>query len=155
MLVVVEDLEEFVRIVTAEDAEEILQDEIVGDDDQYIDGGTRRRPGLARQNSKAYDPLVLMRPRAARSGAPPDPPSMARGGPSPGWPILPPQCLYALYSRRLAALAGAQGGLQGRGLSPSRCERCAPPSTRRASIPCPPERRHGLAEDQRAWQRRP
>jgi len=74
-------------IVTTEDIlEEILQDEIVGDDDQYIDQGntSSMRPGLARQNSKAYDPLVLMRQLSPRRGlnAPPDPPSMARGGPS-------------------------------------------------------------------------
>ena len=71
-------------IVTTEDIlEEILQDEIVGDDDQYIDQGntSSMRPGLARQNSKAYDPLVLMRQLSPRR-APPDPPSMARGGPS-------------------------------------------------------------------------
>ena len=74
-------------IVTTEDIlEEILQDEIVGDDDQYIDQGntSSMRPGLARQNSKAYDPLVLMRQLSPRRGltVPPDPPSMARGGPS-------------------------------------------------------------------------
>jgi hypothetical protein len=42
------------------------------------------RPGLARQNSKAYDPLVLMRQLSPRRGfnAPPDPPSIQRGGAS-------------------------------------------------------------------------
>ena len=88
LLVVVEKISKSLcGIVTTEDIlEEILQDEIVGDDDQYIDQGntSSMRPGLARQNSKAYDPLVLMRQLSPRRGlnAPPDPPSMARGGPS-------------------------------------------------------------------------
>ena len=88
LLVVVEKISKSLcGIVTTEDIlEEILQDEIVGDDDQYIDQGntSSMRPGLARQNSKAYDPLVLMRQLSPRRGmtVPPDPPSMARGGPS-------------------------------------------------------------------------
>lgn len=67
-------------IVTTEDIlEELLQDEIVGDDDQWIDDGNQssHRPGLARQNSKFYDPLVLMRQLSPRRGLdiPPEPPA--------------------------------------------------------------------------------
>ena len=58
-----------IGILTTEDIlEEILQDEIVGDDDQLIDdaAASQRRPGLARRNSKAYDPLTLLRQLTTR-----------------------------------------------------------------------------------------
>jgi CBS domain containing-hemolysin-like protein len=85
LLVVVEKISgALCGIVTTEDIlEELLQDEIVGDDDQWIDDGNQssHRPGLARQNSKFYDPLVLMRQLSPRRGLdippefPPDPPA--------------------------------------------------------------------------------
>ena len=53
-----------VGIITTEDIiEELIQDEIVGDDDEYVDDAkaSTRRPGVVRTNSKRYDPLALLR----------------------------------------------------------------------------------------------
>ena len=47
--------------------EEIIQEEIVGDDDQFIDdaAASAARPGVVRRNSKNYDPLALINRLAA------------------------------------------------------------------------------------------
>ncbi len=53
-----------VGIITTEDIiEELIQDEIVGDDDEYVDDAkaSTRRPGVVETNSKRYDPLALLR----------------------------------------------------------------------------------------------
>ncbi|KAH8071210.1 DUF21-containing protein [Aureococcus anophagefferens] len=51
-------------VVTTEDIlEELIQDEIVGDDDQLYDdaAASSQRPGLPRKNSMAYDPTLLLK----------------------------------------------------------------------------------------------
>ena len=52
-----------IGVLTSEDIlEEILQEELVGDDDEHVDQAevSKCRPGLARQNSKRYDPTALI-----------------------------------------------------------------------------------------------
>ena len=59
-------------ILTTEDVlEEIIQDEIVGDDDQFVDdaAASSSRPGILRKNSRAYDPTVLLKELTAETNA--------------------------------------------------------------------------------------
>ena len=57
-----------VGVLTSEDVlEEILQEELTGDDDKYIDQAQASdfRPGIVRQNSKRYDPTALIQALAS------------------------------------------------------------------------------------------
>lgn len=75
MLVVVDKTERMwpaVGVLTTEDVlEEIIQDEIVGDDDDFIDVAaiSTNRPGIARKNSHAYDRNALIAQLAADTSA--------------------------------------------------------------------------------------
>ena len=76
MLIVVDKSQKLwptVGVVTTEDIlEEIIGDEIVGDDDQVIDdaAASSMRPGLSRKNSRAYDPSLFLSQLVATRDAP-------------------------------------------------------------------------------------